>query len=470
MPARPPGPGLLNAASGIATAWALCAPVVTLCGQVPSHEIDRGTGLLHEIPGQPSMVAPITRSQRRALEANEISGLIAASFADATRSDPRPVLLELPPDVMAAEWTGDVIEPHVPEHPGVDPAAVEAAADRIADASCPMLVVGAGAQNSGDLVTRLAERVGAPVVAHRSGRGVVDGRHPLAVSTVVGQDLWPAVDVVVGVGSRMLTPMTEWGVDENLTQIWIDPDAEAPGRTGRPDVHIAARAEDALPQLIDRLDRIGAPTVDLGEAIAEAQTRESEALDPLRPQLDYLDAIRSVLPDDGILISDLTQVGYVSRAHYEVRQPKTYLYPSYMGTLGWALPTALGAKVANPDTPVVAVMGDGGFGFTGMELATAAYYSIPTTTIVFDNRGYGNVRLLQKESYGGRVHATDLHSPDLVALAGAFDVRAVRADSPTELGAALTESLGWAEPTLIWVPHGDWPSPWPVVRAQRVRG
>ena len=287
---------------------------------------------------------------------------------------------------------------------------------------------------------------------------------------LAGQELWPDVDVVVAIGSRLLTQVSEWGTDEGPVQIWIDPDETAPTRVGDPTVHLRARAEDLLPHVLDGLNALELSGSDQADRLEAAAAAEHEVLEPLQPQLGFLAAIRDALPTDGILVSDLTQVGYVSKIAFDVHHPRTYLYPSYMGTLGWALPTALGAKVANPDVPVVAVMGDGGFGFTAMELATAKQYGIATTTVVFDNRGYGNVRLLQQEAYGGRVHATDLHSPDLLALAGAFGVRAVRADTPDELGDALAVSTAVGEPTVIWVPHGDWPNPWPRLRARRVRG
>lgn len=465
-----PGPGLLNASAGLATAWAMSAPVVTLCGQIPSTAIDRGTGLLHEIPGQPTLVAPFTRSQRRATRAEEISELVARSFADATAADPRPVHLELPPDVLAAECD-DTIAPPTPTPPTETAATTIAEAARLlAEAHTPMLVVGGGAQPASALVTALAERLGAPVVSNRRGRGVVDSRHPLSVAVLAGQELWPEVDVVVAIGSRLLTPLSDWGTDDGPIQIWIDPDESAPTRVGEPRVHIRARAEDVLGELLDALAGRELAATDQTARIEAAEAAEHAVVDGLRPQVDHLDAIRAALPSEGILVSDLTQVGYVSKIAYPVHQPRTYLYPAYMGTLGWALPTALGAKVANPDVPVVAVMGDGGFGFTAMELATAVQYGIATTTIVFDNRGYGNVRIIQRDTYGGRVHATDLHSPDLIRLAESFGARAVRAESPSEVHAALTTSIGLDEPTVIWVPHGDWPNPWPRLSPQRVRG
>lgn len=463
-----PGPGLLNAAAGMATAWAMSLPVVTLCGQVPSPAIDRGMGLLHEIPGQPSIVAPFTRARARASSPGEISGLIAESFAAAVSADPRPVFLELPPDVLAGSCDEPISAPLAPSHPAVVDADVEAAAQLLLSARSPMLVVGGGAQAASESVRLLAERLGAPVLAHRRGRGVLDSRHRLSISMVEGQELWADVDCVVAIGSRMYTPLREWGADEHLSQIWVDPDPDAPARVGDPTVHLRCRAEDALPVLFDRLG--ASPAIDASERLDAARSRAREVLAPLGPQQEFLQAIRSALPDDGILVSDLTQVGYLSRVDYEVRAPKTYLFPAYMGTLGWALPTALGAKVANPDRSVAAVMGDGGFGFTGMELATAVHYGIGVTTIVFDNEGYGNVRMLQREAYGGRVHATDLRTPDLLEFAASFGVEGIRAETPDALHAALTRTTDATTPALIWVPHGDWPNPWPILGPRRVRG
>jgi acetolactate synthase-1/2/3 large subunit len=190
----------------------------------------------------------------------------------------------------------------------------------------------------------------------------------------------------------------------------------------------------------------------------------------LAPQVAYLAAIRDVLPDHGVLIDELTQVGYSARAAYEVRKPRTFISSGYQGTLGWGVATALGAKHALGDAPVVALAGDGGFMFTVQELATAVRHRIPAVFIVFNDGAYGNVRNMQKSLHGNRVIGTDLANPDFVRLAESFGIAGRRTANPEGLRQALEQSLAANEPALIEVPVGDMPSPWQFIDLPKVRG
>jgi acetolactate synthase-1/2/3 large subunit len=174
----------------------------------------------------------------------------------------------------------------------------------------------------------------------------------------------------------------------------------------------------------------------------------------LEPQASLMRAIRAALPDDGVLVPGMTQLGYYSRNFYPVYQPRTYLTPSSYGTLGFAFPVALGAKVGRPDRAVVAVSGDGGFLYNSQELATAVQYGINVVVVVFNDNAYGNVLRAQMEEFDGRVLGTQLHNPDFVRLAEAYGVRGVRAEGATQLEVALREALASDAPTLIEVPVG----------------
>ena len=148
-------------------------------------------------------------------------------------------------------------------------------------------------------------------------------------------------------------------------------------------------------------------------------------------------------------------MAFASRLALPVYRPRTFLSTGYQGTLGWGFQAALGAKVAHPDTPVLSLCGDGGFMFGVQELATAVQHRIGLVTVLFNDGAYGNVRRMQKQLYGGRVIASDLHNPDFVALATAFDARGVRAETPEALGKAIHEGFGQDVPTLIEVPVGE---------------
>ena len=190
----------------------------------------------------------------------------------------------------------------------------------------------------------------------------------------------------------------------------------------------------------------------------------------LAPQLGFLRAIRDVLPDDGVLIDELTQVGYTARNAYETRKPRTFISSGYQGTLGWGVATALGAKHALGNVPVVALSGDGGFMFNVQELSTAVRHRIPVVMIVFNDGAYGNVRNMQKTLHGNRLIGTDLANPDFVRLAESFGIAGRRVTDPEGLRQALEQNLAENEPALIEVPVGDMPSPWPFIDLPKVRG
>jgi len=174
-------------------------------------------------------------------------------------------------------------------------------------------------------------------------------------------------------------------------------------------------------------------------------------------------ALRRAMPDDAILVHGMTQVGYWSRVGYPVYEPRTFMGSGYQGTLGFELPTGLGAQVGRPDRRVVITVGDGGFLFNVQELATAVQHRIPVTVVVFNDGAYGNVKRMQQQRFG-RTIASDLRNPDFLRLADAFGLRGVRVESPDGLTGAVRDALDGDEPVLIEVPVGEMPDPWPVLR------
>jgi acetolactate synthase-1/2/3 large subunit len=195
-----------------------------------------------------------------------------------------------------------------------------------------------------------------------------------------------------------------------------------------------------------------------------------EMLAGIEPQYGWVRALRASVPEDGILVNEFTQVGYLAQVAYPVYAPRTYVSPGYQGTLGYGFPTALGAKVAHPGRAVLSITGDGGFGWGLAELSTARKFGIGLVTVVFNDGAYGNVRRAQVEQFDGRVLGSELLNPDFVQLAESFGVRGTRATTPAELEGVLRETLGSStEPVLIDVPVGRMQNPWRVMRQAAAR-
>jgi len=384
---------------------------------------------------------------------------------------PGPVAIECAMDIWSRSAPVAVQQPLPIPPPKIDSAAIRRAAKRLGAARRVLIVCGGGAQDAAEEVTALSKMLQAPVLGFRRGRGVLDSRDPLSVTLPLGRDLWGEADAVLAVGTRLLWPITHWGIDRDLAIVRVDADREEHNRLQKPAVALTGDAKPILEALIAEL-----PAHNPKRASRDAEMRERQAIwrkrmEKLSPQIAFLDAIRAELPEDGIFVDEVTQIGFAARLLFPVYRPRTFLSPGYQDPLGWGFATALGAQHARPDVPVVAISGDGGFLFTATELATAMRHKIPLVTIVFNDFGYGNVRRIQKERYGNRQIGTDLHNPDFVAFAKSFDAAAERAATPEDLRAALRRALRRRDvPTVIEVRLGAMPSPWEFIFMDKIRG
>ena len=452
-----PGPGLLNATAALATAYGLNVPVFCLTGQIPTNKIGKASGVLHEIPHQPEILAGLTKWLDRANNPAEVPDKIREAFYQLRSGRPNPVALEIPMDVLEAKAEVLIPEKKTSDNPAVDSAAIEEAAKLLGQAQNPMIYVGSGAQGVSEEVTALANMLEAPVVGYRTGRGILDSRHHLSLTMPLSHEFWKKTDVVLAIGTHMRIPLQQWGTD-GITVIRIDVDAGAMNIIKAPDLPIVARAEDALPELLAKIENYNRRRESRKEEMLAIKADWAEKTAYLEPQMTYLRIIREELGEDGIFVDELTQVGFAARIVMDVYKPRTFISTGYMGTLGWGFPTALGVKVAKPDVPVVSVAGDGGFMFAVQELATAVQHKIGLVTLLFNNNRYGNVQQMQVNKYGGRVIATDLVNPDFMKLAEAFGAQGIRAETPEQLRDALKRGFATDVPTLVEVPIGDVPS------------
>ena len=275
--------------------------------------------------------------------------------------------------------------------------------------------------------------------------------------------------MVLAIGTRLQMQQMAWGTDDQLKIIHIDIDEAALGRHTDPAIGILADARLASEALLEALSANNRGRPNRQAEMTERKAQIAERLAHLEPQLSFLGAIRNALPEDGIFVEDLTQVGYVSRFAFPVYQPRTFLTSGYQGTLGWGYASALGAKVACPDRAVVSIAGDGGFMFNAQELASAVRHNIAVVVVVFSDGAFGNVARIQQENYAGRTIASDLKNPSFSALAESFGVMALEAGGPDALETTIKDALDANVPALIEVPCGEMPSPWDMVLLPKVR-
>lgn len=459
-----PGPGFLNTTAALSTAYAVRAPVLAIIGQIATSAIGVGGGELHELPDQTAIVKGLTRWSGIARSVEEVPALMETAFAK-LKAGIAPVAVEVPADVL--QGTAELpparaAEASVPKAPREEDIARTAAL--LVSAKAPLIIVGSGAYGGEDALARLAEHIEAPVIAHLQGRGVLPTTHPLAVGFAEGQRLWEDADVILAVGTRFHEARRNWGerAHHQVVRIDTDPSRFALGRA--PMIAIEADAPLTLARLAETVEAAGPARRTRGPEIAALKAEISNAFaTQLALQMGYIRALRDVLPAKARLVADYTQVGYVATAAFDVEAPRLMLSPGYQGTLGFAYATALGAKCANPHVPVVALCGDGGFLFTGNEVASAVKHGIAAVGIVFVDGAFGNVRRMQEELHGGKIVATDLANPDFVRFAESFGARARRAEGLEAFREALIWAIAQPGPTLIEVPVPKFPDPWALV-------
>jgi acetolactate synthase I/II/III large subunit len=461
-----PGPGLLNAMAGLATAYACNAQVLAIVGNIHSSALGKGWGLLHEVRNQSEILGAVTKWHAQARAPKDIPGLVREAVWQLRSGRPQPVGVEIAFDLLSASDDIDLVQPNAAEDGRVRPdaAAIEQAAALLAGAKLPVIYCGGGvlAARASAALAALAEKLQAPVVLSENGRGALSDHHPLALTALAGRAVFAHADVALIVGSRFTDTtlgMPSWA-GENLKYIWLnlDPQAWTPPRHA--DIAIEADAGLGMTALAAALPS-ARPARDLD--LARARTWANAYLQRNVPDLmGWIRALRAAIPEDGIFVNELTQVGYLTRSAFPVYAAGSYITPGYQGTLGYGFPTALGAAYGNPGRAVVCITGDGGFGWGLAELATVGKYGLKPAVVVFNDGHFGNVKRMQEDQFGGML-GTDLHNPHFDRLAAAFDVGYARVDTPDELEKVLKRSLGSAA-ILIEARVGTLSSPWPHIR------
>ena len=455
-----PGPGLLNTTAGLSTAYAASSPVLMISGQVPRANIGKDVGVLHEVNDQLDAIAPVTKWRKRVVEIRDVPAAVQDAVRQLKTGRPRPVEIELPPETMEDEDEVELLDPLLVVRAGASAHDVERAVSLLLASSRPVIYAGGGVHGAGahQAVADVAEYLQAGVVQSAEGKGAVSDHNDLSLgASIYPQSLLKKyleqADVILAVGSRCA--LAGFKPEQQVIQIDVDPDEI--GRNHRKTFGLVGDARATLEQLLERL-RAATPPRPSRKTEREALRAEIAATLTQEPQASITRSLRSGIPEDAIVVAGMTQIGYYTRPFWPVYRPRTYLTSSYSGNLGFAFPTALGAKVACPDRPVVAISGDGGFLYNAQELATAVQYGINVIALVFNDNAYGNVARDLDEAWGGS-YGAELTNPDFMKLADAYGVVGMRADTPTDVGALVTKALTLERPVLIEIPVGRMPRP-----------
>ena len=446
-----PGPGAFNALAGMATADDLSSPMLVVTGDGNFRD---------EVEDEHRWFEPLARWTTRVERPSGVPAAVQESMRRMKTGRPGPVLLQVPWSTLAAEEDVELREPEVYAPPPPDQDPVRRAARLLGEAAVPMIWAGGGVHVSGasKALAAVAEHLRAPVVTSSNGKGAVSDGHPLSLGFAELRyrplrEWIERRDVVLAVGTR--TRFDDGPAGRRVVRVDVDP-----ARTSIDDdrgVGITGDAGAGLEALLRELRKSPPrPDPEGAEASAVAALREERFAphNQLEPQRSLMDAVRRAVPDDGIVVQGMNQMGYYSRNYLPMYESRTYLTASHHGTLGHAFPVGIGAKIARPDRAVVVLSGDGGFLYNSQELATAVQYGVNVVVVVFNDNAYGNVLRAQMEEFGGRVLGTRLRNPDFAALARSYGARGARADGAPELEAALGDALAAGAPTLIEVPLG----------------
>jgi acetolactate synthase-1/2/3 large subunit len=457
------GPGLTNIITAVATAHADSVPILVIAPGVPRGLVGKDVGWLHELRDQAATMAGVVEHSVRADSAQHAVDAIVATFSDWSLRRPRPVYLEIPLDVLDGEWTGTVAAPLV--HRQTTPVGdIAHAARLLAGARRPVVVAGGGAVGASKPLTELAERMDAVVVTTVNGKGVVPEQHRLSVGVALrvasGRAVLEEADVVLAVGTE-LADTDLWGATLALQGhvIRVDIDERQLQKNAAAQVALLGDANTVVRALLAASDlRVPAGVSDRNGARRAATARECVAADVAldgAPWAALHSELRRVMPSEMIVAGDSAQVSYYGSAHlWPASRPRQFLYPTGYAPLGYGLPAAVGAKLAEPTAPVLVLVGDGGVQFTAMELMTAVERRMNLPVVVVDNGGYAQIRREMCERDIAPL-GVDIRNPDWVRFAQSCGVDGYRSDDPARVADLAAAALDRDGPTVIEFRAGD---------------
>jgi len=449
------GPGVTNASTPLAQAYADSLPMLLLSADAASNTIGKGWGVLHEITDQIQMTKPLTGFSATARSAQDVPELLARAFTLFASQRPRPVHISIPIDVQAECVDEDWQPVTVPTAPSADPQDIAKAAKWLKDAVSPLMMVGGGACGASAALREIAERIGAMVIASTAGKGIVPDDHPLSLSASTVRPevlrILPEADVILAVGTELSeTDSFVERLSFNGRMVRVDIDPAKINDVYPADLGIVADAGSAMQALCIALEEHRGSGVEVAKGRADlirSEIRQGLGTSE-RQHVAVLDALVEVAPEDMIWSGDACQLVYTGAFVVPMSAPRTWFYPAGYCALGNALPNAIGARLARPETPVAVLVGDGGFMFTMPELVTAAELKLPIPIIIWENGGLKQIQDDMDQREIKRVGVEGI-SPDFVTLAQACHAHAVDVDTLEGLQDAFVEALQADRPTVI---------------------
>lgn len=457
------GPGLTNILTPMAQAFHDSIPMLVISSQIPTGYIGKGAGFLHELKDSSALAECAAKRSFTATSPEEIPQIIETAWRLASNGRPGPVHVEIPMDILAApaksagasSGGADATLPPLPDE------ALARAAKLLDEASFPVILAGGGARKAGNTIAALAEKTGAMVIESCAGKGIVGERDPLCLGARIH---FPCVrkalskaDLILAFGTE-LSPTDLWEKplpkSGRLVQVDLDPANFA--RSGAADIGILADAAQAASALLGKISSRPARKAETAGTVSLLLKKSGEELpsvtgmgNDLPAMTKLVSELREAIPDDGLLFADMTGPAYVAISEYPAFAPGTFLHPVGFGTLGLALPAAIGAAIASPNKRVCVLAGDGGFQFTLPELAVAVEERLSIPVVIWNDGGFGEIRRNENARHPGVFIAVDNAPPDFSLLASAYDASYARPEGPGALAESIRKAFSTAGPTLI---------------------
>ncbi len=457
------GPGLTNIITPMGQALHDSIPMVVISSQIPTTVLNQGTGFLHELKNSTILAQSVAKESRTVLCPEDIGLYIQEAYYLSMSDRPGPVHVEIPLDILRAYINEKEVPAYIQRksisNSIIDESIVKDATKMLNDANTVAIITGGGAVNCSKEVLSISNKLAAPVVQTVAGKGIIDESHPLCLGTRLHcpeiKGLLKNVDVVLGIGTQLSsTDLWEVPLSLNGKLIQIDIDSGQFSKNYPADIGIKGDSKNVLNALIPKLN--GKKSFNKEDIVSESINKAKNQLKELsgiKDGFEYIEemlkAIRKVLPRDGILCADMTTPAYIGLSEFEVYRERTFLHPVGFGTLGYALPAAIGAKIAQPQKVVCALEGDGGFQFTMQELAVAIEQEISLPIIIWNNNGYGEIARNEETRGFKKKIAVENINPDFQKLAAAYGIRSFCVRNSKEMEDALRESINEKKVSLI---------------------